>query len=226
MAHCIGRSLLCVSALLLVFTSATQTQAQQTKDVNVVNTPTVNVSNLPAVTGSVSVTNTPSVNVANTPNVNVTSLPAVQLSSTTPLNVKNDPTTPLIIRDADNPARNFFQQHFSFVVQDGTFGGTVNLGSVPANSTLVIEHINMTVRLPGQQSVTATIFQTGCCDTMGFAPVPTISNTGVDSTWIVNEHVKYYVPANTSMQLFFGRTSSVGISQFGNVEISGYLVSN
>lgn len=218
MAQRIGRSLFCVSALLLVFTSATQTQAQQTKDVNVVNTPTVNVSNLPAVTGSVSVTNTP--------NVNVTSLPAVQLSSTTPLNVKNDPTTPLIIRDADNPARNFFQQHFSFVVQDGTFGGTVNLGSVPANSTLVIEHINMTVRLPGQQSVTATIFQTGCCDTMGFAPVPTISNTGVDSTWIVNEHVKYYVPANTSMQLFFGRTSNVGISQFGNVEISGYLVTN
>jgi len=209
-----------LSALLLV----TPSQAQ--KDVNVVNTPTVNVATMPAVTGNVAVTNTPSVTVANTPNVNVTGLPAVQLSNTTPLNVKNDPSTPLIIRDADNPGRHFFQQGFSLVVQDGSFGGTVNLGTVPANSTLVIEHINMTVRLPGQQSITATVFQTGCCDSMTFAPVPTISNTGTDSTWVVNEHVKYYVPANTSMHLFFGRTSNVGISQFGNVEISGYLVSN
>lgn len=224
MSRYTARSLFCMqamalSALLLMLVSPSQAQkSANTKDVNVVNTPTVNVATMPPVTGSVAVTNTP--------NVNVTSLPAVQLSSTTPLNVKNDPTTPLIIRDADNPARNFFQQHFSFVVQDGNFGGTVNLGSVPANSTLVIEHINMTVRLPGQQSVTATVFQTDCCDSMTFAPVPTISNTGTDSTWVVNEHVKYYVPANTSMQLFFGRTSSVGISQFGNVEISGYLVSN
>lgn len=220
-----------LSALLLM---TVPVQAQQTKDVNVVNTPsvvvtntpTVKVATLPAVTGSVSVTNTPNVTITNTPNVNVTSLPAVQLSSATPLNVQNSPTTPLIIRDADNPGRNFFQQHFSFVVPDGSFAGTVDLGTVPVNSTLVIEHINMSVRLPGTQSVTATVFQTGSFDSMTFAPVPTISNTGADSTWVVNEHVKYYVPAGTPMQLFFGRTSATGISQFGNVEISGYLVSN
>lgn len=236
MVHNTGRSRFCMqaitlSAFLLVATIPSQAQKRDKDkkdvvDVNVVNTPTVKVSTLPPVTGSVAVTNTPSVTVANTANVNVTSMPALQLSSATPLSVKNDPTTPLIIRDADNPAHHFFQQAVSVVVQDGAFGATVNLGTVPAHSTLVIEHINMTVRLPGQQSITATTFQTGCCDNMTFAPVPTISNTGTDSTWVVNEHVKYYVPANTPMQLSFGRTSSVGVSQFGNVEISGYLVSN
>ena len=125
MSHRNGRSLFCRPAIALIaflFLSTIPSQAQKkdVKDVNVVNTPTVNVSTLPPVTGSVAITNTPVVTVANTPNVNVTSLPAVQLSGTAPLNVKNDPTTPLIIRDADNPAHHFFQQAVSVVVQDGT----------------------------------------------------------------------------------------------------------
>lgn len=205
----IGSLLLAASALA----GAVPIPPQNTKDVNVVNVPNVNVAN------------TPTVNVGNTANVNVANTPTVQLSGNSTLGVKNASTAPLIIRDADNPARSFFQQHFSFVVQDGSFGATADLGAVPANSTLVIEYINMQVRLPGQQSVTAVVFEAGSSDTLAFAPVETISNTGTDSTWIVSQPLKMYVPANTNMKLFFGRTSSVGISQFGSVEISGYLVS-
>jgi hypothetical protein len=155
------------------------------------------------------------VTVANAPSVKALNTPSTPIGP-----------APLIIRDADNPARSFFQKNFSFVVADGSFGGTVDLGTVPANFTLVIEYINMVVRLPGQQGVTTVFFQEGAFDTLGFAPIQTISNTGTDSTWIVAQPVKMYVPANSSMKLFFGRTSSTGISQFGSVEISGYLVAN
>lgn len=195
--------------------------AQQSKDVSIVNTPSVTVANTP----SVNVANTPTVNVGNTANVNVTNTPSVQVSGTASVQVKNDATTPVITQDNDNPARHFFQKNFSFVVQDGSFSGTADLGISPANAVLVIEYINMQVRLPGQESVTVVVFTAGAVDNLGFAPVETISNTGTDSTWVIDRQVKMYIAPNTPMKLFFGRTSSVGISQFGSVEISGYLVS-
>lgn len=194
--------------------------AQQSKDVSIVNTPSVTVANTP----SVNVANTPTVNVGNTASVNVTNTPSVQVSGTASVQVKNDATTPVITQDNDNPARHFFQKNFSFVVQDGSFSGTADLGTSPANAVLVIEYINMQVRLPGQENVTEVTFTAGAVDNLGFVPVEAISNTG-DSTWIVDRPVKMYVAPNTPMKLFFGRTSSVGISQFGSVEISGYLVS-
>jgi hypothetical protein len=210
-----GRSLFKSALFMMAAGSMAVAVPQNSKDVNVVNTPTVNVSTLPPVSGSVAISNTPSVNIANTP--------TVQLSTTTPLIVKTDPSTPLIVRDADNPARNFFQQHFGFIVPDGSFSGTVDLGTVPANSVLVIEYLNLQVRFPGAESMTEVVFQSGSQDTLAFIPAQSISNTG-DSTWIVSQPVKIYVPANTSMKLFFGRTSSVGNSQFAAVEISGYLL--
>lgn len=202
-----------IGLAVLVAGSMQSLPAQQSKDVNVVNTPSVTVANTP----SVNVANTPTVNVGNTASVNVANTPSVQ--------VKNDTTTPVITQDNDNPARHFFQKNFSFVVQDGSFSGTADLGTSPANAVLVIEYINMQVRLPGQENVTEVVFTAGAFDNLGFAPVETISNTGTDSTWVVDRQVKMYVAPNTPMTLFFGRTSSVGISQFGSVEISGYLVS-
>lgn len=63
-------------------TNQTQTAvtnaANQTQNVNVVNTPTVNVGNTP----SVSVANTPSVNVANTPTVSLSGTPTVNANAT------------------------------------------------------------------------------------------------------------------------------------------------
>jgi hypothetical protein len=206
--------------LALLATGLAVTATAQ-KDVNVVNTPNVKVVNTP----TVNVGNTPTVNVGNTANVNVTNTPTVQVSGTAAVQVQNDSSNPVIIRNNDEPARHFFQKHFSFVVQDGSFDAIVDLGTTPANAVLVIEYINMQVRLPGNQSVTAVVFQSGAFDSLGFAPVQTISNTGTNSTWIVDRPVKMYIPPNTPMQLFFGRTSTVGISQFGAVEISGYFVS-
>jgi len=109
------------------------------KNVNVVNTPNVNVANTP----SVSVTNTPTVNVGNTPSVNVANTATVQVSGTPSVEVKNDVSSPVITRGADEPAR----QPFSlFQSCSTTAGGTqicTTSFNVPANKALVIEYVSV-----------------------------------------------------------------------------------
>lgn len=121
---------------------ALPTPPQNSRDVNVVNTPNVNVANtpsvnvatMPAVTGSVAVTNTPTVNVGNTPSVNVS----------------NTSTQPVPSVRIDEPGRIPYQSQVDKSASCIS-GATCffEFGSVPAGHRVVIQHISGIVNFTG-----------------------------------------------------------------------------
>jgi hypothetical protein len=122
---------------------ALPTPPQNSKDVNVVNTPNVSVTNTP----SVNVTNTPSVNVATMPavtgSVTVTNTPTVNVGNTPTVNVSNTSAQPVASVHIDEPGRIPYQ---SQVDKSGSCTGAgacfFEFGSVPAGHRVVIQHVS------------------------------------------------------------------------------------
>jgi hypothetical protein len=70
-------------------------------------------------TADVNVVNTPSFNVANTPNVNVANTPSVS--------VVNTDINPVLVRDANDPARHAFHRSLTIVLSPGEVSGLPKL---------------------------------------------------------------------------------------------------
>lgn len=220
--------LLKVGTLVLMANVLTAASAVgQTKKVAIVNTPNVRVTNTPAV----NVANTPTVNVGNTANVNLVNNPSVQVSGTVAVDVKNDAAAPVLTRSADEPARHFFQKNFTALVQNGNVGGggaNIDLGSVPANTVLVLEYVDLVALT--SQTLNLVAFQSGLdlsappLDTLAFVPIKALNGGLPSASWVVGQPVKMYVAANNHMQLFVGSVESL-LSCVCVVELSGYLVS-
>jgi len=118
----------------LLLSAAPTTQALTDKDVVVTNTTAnpvpVSVQGATAITGDVNIANTPSVNVANSPTVQI----------------NNSPSSPLLVRDVDNPARHPFQQFIG--VDTIGYNGFSRSFSVPAGQRVIIEHVSASGYLP------------------------------------------------------------------------------
>ena len=153
-----------VVALSLSFTYVSPVGGAESKEVTVINTPlpvqgTVNVGNFPAVnavTGSVSITGTPNVSVVNAP------------------------SSPVPVRNADDPDRNGFQAT--------CLSSTTNfctLTTVPAGKVLVIQGATIEVHNKPGKTMVATLTtilnnvfvnqrlgmqNIGPCHTCGFSP--------------------------------------------------------
>src|SRR5262249_39438870 len=101
-----------------------------------------------------------SVGVVGTPNVAVSNFPATTTvafdgSANT---VKIDTSNPLLVRDADNPARQVYANHRIIDLQDGEAAKAIFFSEVPAGKRLVIEEVSVNGYAPtGQIWQLATI---------------------------------------------------------------------
>jgi hypothetical protein len=185
---------------------ALPTPPQNSKDVNVVNTPNVNVANtpsvnvatMPAVTGSVAVTNTPTVNVGNTPSVSVSNTSAQPVPS---------------VR-IDEPGRIPYQSQVD--KSASCISGTTcffEFGSVPAGHRVVIQHVSGTVSFIGNPSAIWLLLNNGSGAPVSnfFAPqAPVVSFTAFDQTVQA-----YFDPAA------FGGLIEVQVNLVGNSALPG-----
>jgi len=194
-------------------------QAQGTTDVagsvSVTNTPNVNVANTP----SVNVANTPNVNVANTPSVNIANTPTVTLSGNSQVILTNGlGTAPLLVRDADHPARRIFQH-------SGPAGN--DSFTVPDGKVLVIEWVSFdtpnTNNLGGAQVLyqirNVAGGQSGLFSYKSDAP----SSAASSLDFVANQQVRIYCDPGSTVSV----TSRVPFSNnnaVGGYTISGYVV--
>jgi hypothetical protein len=201
---------------------AQDTEAQSAKPVVVVNNSSnpvpVQAQGTTNVAGSVSVTNTPNVNVTNTPSVIIANTPIVTLSGDSQVSLTTSPGAPLLVRDADLPARRIFQHS----------GPANDSFTVPAGKVLVIEWVSFDTPVspntgPGQM----VLYQIGnvAGGQSGFFSYKSdaTSNAAPGLDLIVNQQVRIYCdPGSTvfvSARLTFFNNGTVG-----SHTISGYLV--
>ncbi len=198
-------------------------------NVNVLNTP------LP-VTGSLGVSGTVqaqqsgawSVNVLNSPlpvtgSLGLSGTVQAQQSGAWSVGINNAKTSPVPIRDVENPAR----QPFAFDSFCALVPGSdvcVVLFSIPAGKRLVIESITVEVSGPTGQKGRADIFTTVAGTSHGFrlslAPVGTFSGQDImDGT----HPLRLYADPTSTVSLRGFRNSTSGDGAFAG-SVSGYLV--
>jgi hypothetical protein len=124
----------------LLLSAAPSTNAITDKDVVITNT-TANPVPV-AIQGTASVTG--NVNVANMPNVKIANSPTVQLN--------NSASSPLLVRDVDNPTRQAFQKDVTFTVDRG-LNLCYGIAPVPSGKRLVIEYASLEAHLDGDETV-------------------------------------------------------------------------
>jgi hypothetical protein len=114
-----------INVFVCCISLSTAALAQSSKDVNVVNTPSVTVEG----TVPVSVSNTSAipVNVGNT--------------SAIPVNVGN--TAPIVVRDADQSARQLYQFSTGGIIPAGVANDCIVTFTVPADKTLVVQYVTV-----------------------------------------------------------------------------------
>lgn len=189
--------------------------------------PTVTVVNTAAEAVPVSLQGTGVI--SGTVNANITnpSVP-VSISGTPNVNVANSPTVSLAtgtsVRDADNPARQFYTAETGAALT--LAGGLATFNPVPSGKVLVVEHVSLRVD---------DIIPSGARYLPRFL-VPDSANTSTDDQfpltlvlqdtdfWVASETVRFYFPAGTSPALVVEPGSGSPTSGIADVSISGYLV--
>lgn len=167
--------------------------------------------------------------ISGTVNANITnpSVP-VSISGTPNVNVANSPTVSLAtgtsVRDADNPARQFYTAETGAALT--LAGGLATFNPVPSGKVLVVEHVSLRVD---------DIIPSGARYLPRFL-VPDSANTSTDDQfpltlvlqdtdfWVASETVRFYFPAGTSPALVVEPGSGSPTSGIADVSISGYLV--
>src|ERR1043166_1558171 len=140
---------------------ATNAPTTQTQNVNVVNTPTVSAQQ--GGTWNVGVNAMPPVAISNFPsttNVAIQGTPVVGLDAGNNTvkfeavndTVKIDTSTPLLVRDVDNPDRQYFGNLRIIDLSDGEAGKSIFFSEVPAGKRLVIEEVSVNGYVPTGQS--------------------------------------------------------------------------
>jgi len=210
-------------------TSAGTSSGAMTQNVNVVNTPTVNVGTLPAVNvnslPAVSLLGTPAVTITGTPTVNV-GTPTVNLGagSTVGINgsvqVGNVATSPVFMRDVDNPARQPFQQLLCLAATASSCSVPSSF-TVPSGKELVIEYVSGgCVTADASSFVNAAGLHTSVQGAVGFHFFGNL-RIGPNSAFDFGQQTRLYADPNTNVTL---AASLIGGGGVCGMEISGYLV--
>jgi hypothetical protein len=180
----------------------------------------VTVTNTPLpVTGSVAISNSPTVAIGNTPNVNIVNSPIVGLSSNASVHLNN--TTPLLIQDSDNPARQPFQGTATWTITDGFVGVCQTVLTVPQNKKAVIEFVSAFIIVPGGQTVNRVQFIDRQLTGDITHELHPLSNGG--SLFNVEQQLRVYADSNSLINVCPFRDQTAGA---GSVlaTVSGYLV--
>jgi hypothetical protein len=144
---------------------------------------------------------------------------------TTAVQITN--TSPLAVRDVDNPARQPFQGDAT-----ASFSGQNEANffiPVPAGKRLVIEHVTASILvLPGRKAgfiVRTTAGASGNAVFHTMSPIPhgTFANVGYD-VFIVSQPVRFYADGATQF-LLHAYADGPGIGS-ATVSFSGYLIDN
>jgi len=180
------------------------TAANQTQNVNVVNSPMVTAQQ--SGTWNVGINGTPTVGIDGANNT-----------------VKIDGGVPVPVRDVDNPARQPFQANFQIFLADGNFYGFQDI-SIPANKRLVIEFFSATADVAqGDFPEIDVRTVTGNVISGHFITSSRQGTINNFDQYVVGQTVRLYADPGTQVKIDFSRTMSQGIALFGGT-ISGYFV--
>jgi hypothetical protein len=142
----------------------------------------------------------------------------VGINGTPNVNVTNPATAPVLFLNVNDPGRIAFQNNLQCTT--GQPACLVQLGPVPANHRLVVEHISggLDFSSPTYAKCTATVIFSGY--TTGWNPAPALLFSG---SYLMNfdQPVRFYVDQNVSALL--GCTTSQTL-QAGSMSVTGYLL--
>jgi hypothetical protein len=134
-------------------------------------------------------------------------------------------TSPLEIRDLDNPARQPFQATRTCTAVAQVAGCSFNL-AVPAGKRLVLEYVSLLARLPAGQVVAfdieTTVNDAPVVHRLPFSP-PAIDMFNTGSQTSIGQQVRLYADPGTTFSINANRAPSAGGATF-IFSISGYLV--
>ena len=209
-------------------TVGTNAPTTQTQNVNVVNTPAVTAQQ--SGTWNVGISGTPTVGLATGTSVSVDgTLKIDSQNNTIKIDgannmVKIDGTSPIPVRDVDNPARQPFQTNLQFFLQDGSFGDQQSF-AVPANKRLVIEYISADSGVPvGQLARIGVYTSLNNLFTLHYVVTNRLGTVGNgDDEFVAGQPTTIYADPGT--QVFVGFTKNAG-QGFANcsITLSGHLV--
>jgi hypothetical protein len=206
----------------------------QTQNVLVVNTEQqpVPVSGTATVTGTVQaeqsgtwnvgINGTPTVGLANGSSVGVSGTVGIDSQSNT---VKIDGTSPIPVRDVDNPARNVFVYSNSSSMPDGIHNAAYSF-SVPDNKRLVIEQLSGSVDVSptaDQKVVVGVNGQVGGTYMEYFILGQDAGTAGIFEQYLASSQMRTYAEPGNPVTVFATRNNATG-GAIVNVFLSGYLV--
>ena len=185
----------------------------QTQNVNVVNTPSVNSQQ--SGTWNVGINGTPTVSIAAGGTVGL----APQNNT-----VKIDNSSPVAVRDVDNPARQPFQANFQFFIQDGSFGSSQSL-IVPAGKQLVIEYISADSGVPtGQLARIGLYTSINGQFSLHYVVTNRLGAVGNgDDEFVAGQPTTIYADQGTEVQVGFSKNAGQGFANC-SVTLSGHFV--
>lgn len=169
------------------------------------------------------------VGVVGTPNVAVSNFPATTnvAIDTSANTVKIDTSSPLLVRDVDNPARQPFRKSVFVSLPDGTTFAAVNPGiSPPTGKVLVIEAISANGNVPSGQKYACSLNITNQFAEVVFDLDLTLTLQGtfgpVD-TFQGNTTTRLYLDTSDNVAFDVFRTAGTGAAGM-RVSFSGYFV--
>ncbi len=149
---------------------------------------------------------------------------AVTVTNTPDVNVVNSPTSPVPIRDVDNPARQPFQWPFAWFVAPGLAGEFSPSITVPAGKCLVIETVSAQAVADVSTFMRLRILTTANGQLV--AHFIDVENRGT-AGGLINFHgthaVRIYADPGTTVRFGAGRGDTSGYVDV-NAAISGYFV--
>lgn len=156
----------------------------------------------------------PAVTVANTP-----------LPVTGSVGVTNSASSPVLVRDVDNPGRHPFQAVNGCHMSSGIDDICAFTFSVPSTNLLVIETVSARVELPiGQKAVVRITTTQGGVGVDHFLTVDPQGTFGTSDRLGVTHSVRLYADPGTTVRVRAARPSSTGGDADVTGAISGYLV--
>jgi hypothetical protein len=187
----------------------------QTQNVNVVNTPTVNAQQ--GGTWNVGINGTPAVTVSNFP---ATTNVAIDASANA---VRVDTTNPLLVRGADNPARQPFEASTAVIINDGSISGDAQfVYTVPVGKVFVLEEVAAEARLTNQ-----TLVDFGVRGSAGPLHRLLVNEQRTDwigkNNFVVSQHVRLYFNEGDQITCHAERNSTQG-SVGVDCSVSGYFI--
>jgi hypothetical protein len=214
-------SLAILVASLVILSAPGSHAAPPDKDVNVVNTAANPVPVQVQGVTPVSVTNSPTVGAQQLGQWNVV------LSGTPTVQVGNDSSTPLPVRDVDNPARQSFQRELDPLVPSGSFSASDSL-TVPAGKRFVIEFASASIDTTAGTKMWVRIQTTSSGVGLSYSLLPQLQgNFGADGSdfLLASQPMKLYADPGTQVTVVVNVLGGVANTNTGAaVSLSGYLV--